>query len=244
MWRSQVAHGGDAPMNISFVARVEGPVDVAALARSVQAVAQRHDALRAAFEPRADGLWQVPTDTLVELEVIATPGGMDDARRVALQVQLQPFDVSRAPLARIVLLRCSPAEGLLVLTAHHLVMDAVSMTVAMGEVAVAYEAHLDGRRPELGPPPTPYADHLGWQPRWINGRSWQPHLDHWSARFAGHRAGALPKDRPDTPDRSLRVGRPSPSTPPLRTPSASAAVRRAGRCSPSCSGPRRSCCRS
>ncbi len=91
-----------------------------------------------------------PPLTVVELD------GLDDearsARLAGLERELdRGFALDRAPLFRVALARGGGGRDQLLFVAHHLVVDAVSWTVLLDDLAAAYEAASAGRAPELPP---------------------------------------------------------------------------------------------
>ncbi|MGU3423218.1 condensation domain-containing protein, partial [Methylobacterium sp. D54C] len=85
----------------------------------------------------------------------------------------RPFDLARAPLLRLVLVRTGPDRHHLVLTVHHLILDGWSTARLVAEVLARYR----GEEPE--PVTGRFADYLAWlarQPRAAAERFWQDAL--------------------------------------------------------------------
>ena len=100
----------------------------------------------------------------------------DDEREPALQ-QLatdenrRPFDLSRGPLIRTLLVRLKEEEHALLLTLHHIVSDGWSIGVLCREMPALYEAFADRRTPAPLPVlPIQYGDFAVWQRRASSGR--------------------------------------------------------------------------
>ena len=79
-------------------------------------------------------------------------------RRRALAEAWLPFDLARGPLLRARLFRLRETEHLLMLTLHHLLVDAWSQTVLVRELALLYDAFQAGRDSPLPELPWQYAD--------------------------------------------------------------------------------------
>jgi len=71
------------------------------------------------------------------------------------------FDLSRAPLLRLTLLRYGEAEYRLVLTFHHTILEGRSYLLVLREVFALYEAFRCGCEITL-PLPRPYRDYIDW----------------------------------------------------------------------------------
>src|SRR5206468_4013153 len=81
--------------------------------------------------------------------------------------------------------------------AHHIVTDAWSTEVFMGELSTLYGAFACGRSPAPAPLAVQYPDFAAWQRRWLDGAVLARHLDHWQQRLAGAPpALELPADHP------------------------------------------------
>ncbi|QLE75209.1 amino acid adenylation domain-containing protein [Streptomyces rectiverticillatus] len=146
-----------------------GPLDEAALRRAVDAVVERHPALRAGFDhtsadrPLQTVAGQVTVPWTVH-DLTGTPAGDLDAAVDAVETAeaTAPFDLTRPPLLRCALLRTGDERHRLVLTRHHIVMDGWSTPVMLREIISAYAAGGDA---SALPPAASYADHLAWLAR-------------------------------------------------------------------------------
>ncbi|MFG3016457.1 non-ribosomal peptide synthase/polyketide synthase [Streptomyces cinerochromogenes] len=132
--------------------------DEGLLRAALAAVLEHHDALRLRFERAADGRWRqygtAPGDAAPHLEV----RHRTDPDQVARDLGAG-FDLAAGPLLRAVL--CRPDDGgrpVLLLSAHHLVVDAVSWRMLLDDLDTAYRALRDGERPALGTKSTSFRD--------------------------------------------------------------------------------------
>ena len=139
---------------------IDGPVDVALLRRSAAAMLDRHPNLRAAFWDRdVPKPVQIVPDH-VELpwtERTAIPAEFDS---IARSERRRPFDLSRGPALRVVLISV-PGETRrrMIFTAHHILMDGWALAVFFTEMLAVYRA---GGSPDGLPPPRPYRDYIAW----------------------------------------------------------------------------------
>ncbi|MEU5633346.1 non-ribosomal peptide synthase/polyketide synthase [Streptomyces rishiriensis] len=123
--------------------------DEALLRGALAALLEHHDALRLRYEPDGAGTWRQYGTAPGEdphLEVHDTAASPEIAGALAAG-----FDLAAGPLLRAAL--CRPRDGgrpVLLLTAHHLVVDAVSWRLLLEDLDTAYRALRDGRRPGLG----------------------------------------------------------------------------------------------
>ncbi|MFF0741729.1 amino acid adenylation domain-containing protein [Streptomyces sp. NPDC004111] len=178
----------------SFGTRLTGPLDRAALARAVDLLAERHEVLRTSYRVTGGRAHQVvhpPEPGL--LRVVECGADLEAAARAELAT---PFDLSGGPLLRALLLRAAPEEHVLLLTAHHSVLDGWSSGVLFRELGTAYAAFTAGRPPQLPPVAVQYADYALWQRQWLAGPGPDAGLAHWKGRLSGAAPLDLPTDRP------------------------------------------------
>ncbi|NUS62644.1 MAG: amino acid adenylation domain-containing protein, partial [Saccharothrix sp.] len=159
-------HGPLPHFTMSLVAEL-GEVEPEAVRAAVSAVVAHHDALRTRFT-RVDGEWrqQVAEVDATEVFRVAT----DDLRAEAERARAE-LDLERGPLLRAVLL----SGGRLFLTAHHLVVDAVSWRIIVSDL----ETLLAGGA--LGPKTTAFADWARRLDRHVVGGGFDAALPHWTA---------------------------------------------------------------
>ena len=147
--------GPDASLsfNLSVSLRLLGELDVDALRRALQALVDRHDALRACIVPGGQQLavlrqreLQVPFTDLSALEPAARLAAIERHVRGTVET-LFPLD---EPMFRAQLLRVTGQEHLLLLSAHHIVCDGWSWWVLVRELGALY-GHYRGTGPALEP---------------------------------------------------------------------------------------------
>ena len=71
------------------------------------------------------------------------------------------FEMTRAPLTRLMMVRCAPNLWRLLWTRHHIMLDAWSTSILARELRVLYEAECRGERPSLRAA-VPFRDYLVW----------------------------------------------------------------------------------
>ena len=148
---------------------IEGHVDAARLHGAWQMLLDRHTILRTAFmtdgahEPLQFVLRSARMPTLIEVDL----QGMDaqsqeqHIRRLA-QLELERgFDLSRAPLMRVALVRLADQRYEMMWSTHHLYIDGWSWPILMADLSDCYSALCDEREP-LPPPACPYGRYVRW----------------------------------------------------------------------------------
>ncbi|WP_305787985.1 non-ribosomal peptide synthetase [Symbioplanes lichenis] len=149
MWlEEQVADGGSALLE-SWVCRLRGPVDVAAVTWALTEVVRRQDALRTRLVLDGDALCQVvrPEPELVLHRLSCTEETLDAELRRAVSV---PLDVEEAPL-RATLLELAADDVVLAVEFHHSAIDDWSLSLLEQEFGEFYRARVQRRPPQLAP---------------------------------------------------------------------------------------------
>ncbi|HVR96498.1 MAG TPA: amino acid adenylation domain-containing protein, partial [Thermoanaerobaculia bacterium] len=202
-----------AAYNIPGGLRLSGELDVPALAGSLGEILRRHEVLRTAF-PTVDGRpvlavepWRPLALPVVDLAALPEPAREAEAGRLGTAAALQPFDLGRGPLVRLLLLRLDPSEHALLFTMHHVVADGWSMGVLVRELMRLYPALLGGGPSPLPELPVQYADFASWQRGWLDGEALESRLAYWRRRLAGAPSMLdLPADRPRPATSTSRGG--------------------------------------
>lgn len=199
-WLASRLDPSDTVNHIGVALHLGGPLEVPALLAAWQDLGQRHAALRSLFPAGEQGLGvqQLGAAEPTELpwqDLGDTPAAQREARAHGLaQARLaEPFDLAQGPLWRVQLIRLGAREHRLVLVAHHIVCDGVSMQVLINDLALAYRARQQGQAPAW-PVALPPARAI-WPGASLDERARAHHLAYWRERLgATHPLLALPTD--------------------------------------------------
>ncbi|MFD6308521.1 amino acid adenylation domain-containing protein, partial [Streptomyces sp. NPDC060223] len=197
-----------AAYNVSSVLRLSGDLDVGALETALGDLAERHESLRTVF-PESDG---APRQEITEDR---PPLHTESAAKTAVAQLVadetgRGFDLTVELPWRVRLLTVSPVESVLVIVAHHIAVDGVSMGVLARDLGEAYAARCAGTAPEWEPLPVQYADYALWQREALGDLQdadsvISEQLGYWRATLAGIPGELpLPADRPRPSTSSFR----------------------------------------
>ena len=149
--------------------RLHGALDRSAFEAAWEEMLARHAVLRTAFAWRGlpEPLQVVGSRVRLPLEVLDWSERLSAAQTEALRhlcaaERHRAFDLSRAPLMRLKLVRLEADMHHLVWTWHHAILDAWSVPIVIEEFFTAYAARRE-RRPSGLPPARPYRDFIAWQ---------------------------------------------------------------------------------
>ncbi|MCP4656609.1 MAG: amino acid adenylation domain-containing protein, partial [bacterium] len=196
----------DSPVyNIPVAYELTGRLSPAALAASLGAVVERHEALRTTFGegPRQS----IATELEINLPLVdlrGLPAGVRPAvaAELAEAEARRPFDLAAGPLLRVALLRLEEDRHRLLVTLHHIISDGWSIEVLEGELAAFYQFFSTAERgaPSIPELPIQYPDFAVWQRHRLTGTVFEEQLAYWRERLAGaSTALELPFDRPRPP---------------------------------------------
>ncbi len=215
LWWLDLLEPGSNWYNVAVALRLEGELDLPALAAALTAIVRRHEPLRTTFpaaagQPRQEIAAEPPDGLLRTADLTALPHGVREAAAGAQAAEeaRRPFDLAAGPLLRCLLLRLDEREHVLSLTAHHIVCDAWSIGLFVRELTALYHAAVRGERPTLPELPVQYADFAAWQRRRLTGERADRLVGEWGGRLAGVPAAIeLPIDRPHPPLQTFRGGK-------------------------------------
>jgi amino acid adenylation domain-containing protein/non-ribosomal peptide synthase protein (TIGR01720 family) len=197
MWFLEQLRPGTAEYHSAHALRLLGPLDLPRLGDAVRELVARHEALRTTFDEVDGETVQIvhpapaPDARPLDLLTAATPAELDE---VLAREYARPFDLRRGPLFRAVAVRVSDTEHVLLLIAHHIIIDGWSIGILVKELGAVYTAAPKGGT-RLPPPGLQYADFAVWQ-RNRGGDDEAEHLAYWTRQLTGVPPLDLPADRP------------------------------------------------
>ncbi|MGK7916466.1 MAG: condensation domain-containing protein, partial [Prochloraceae cyanobacterium] len=214
LWFLDQLNPGSPIYNISGAVEIQGLLNIAALEKSLNEIVRRHEICRTTFkvvdgEPKqviASGL----TLTLKQVDIRHVPQEQQqvEVTRLVLKEAQQPFDLSSGPLLRATLLQLNEVHYVLILTIHHIVFDAWSMTVLIRELGLLYEANSCGIMQTLPELPIQYADFAVWQRQYLQDEVLTTQLAYWKQKLGGNLPVLqLPTDRPRLPQPNFQGAR-------------------------------------
>ncbi|WP_241392682.1 non-ribosomal peptide synthetase [Rippkaea orientalis] len=202
MWFLDQLNPGSLSYTVGHFIRFTGELNVEALRLALTEIVRRHQSLRTTFIARNGEPFQVIHDNIdIPLPVIDLTQFSEHEREAIAQdygrkQAREPWDLVNGPLFRAKILRISPENNIFALTMHHIITDGRSLGVFSQELAVLYEAFLDGRSSPLPNLPIQYADFAIWQRDWLKGDHFSEQLNYWQTKLAGISPLELPLDRP------------------------------------------------
>ncbi|NKB76040.1 MAG: amino acid adenylation domain-containing protein [Gammaproteobacteria bacterium] len=193
---------GSASYHVGISYRICSPLDIDLFRDCFQTIVNRHAALRTTFCDGDEGVQQVVhgyTDAYFKnVEVI----GVDDATlfEETSRAYKAPFDLEQFPLMRFHLLTRAEDEHVLVMNAHHIIVDGWSIWQILEEFFKLYIARSQGQEfvlPELS---YSYQDYVRWQRSFLQSEEGDRLWSFWEKKLSGDLPVLnLPVDRPYPP---------------------------------------------
>ena len=127
--------------------RIRGGLDPLAFRVALADTMRRHEVLRTSVDEwsAAEPLQLVHRHVVTPLSVVSVPAGSDAEAlidEIVSSERVRPFDLARAPLFRLTLVRVAPGEDQLIISDSHLVLDGWSWTSTLAEVIDRHNALL------------------------------------------------------------------------------------------------------
>ncbi|GER91652.1 hypothetical protein KDW_58140 [Dictyobacter vulcani] len=181
--------------------RIRGPLQIEALAKSINELRSRHEMLSVQFGQRGDApvqQWQPEAGVKLEhVSVTSLPASEREAAALGLAQQMlcQPFDLEQGPLARFGLFELNNTDFMLLIVFHHIAADGWSLGVLYQELEELYAAFAAGKASPLGALPIRYTDFVSWQSAWLKDDVLATQQAYWNQQLAGAPAALeLPTD--------------------------------------------------
>jgi amino acid adenylation domain-containing protein len=201
VWLSaRLSDEANCAFNESFTLRMHGVLDHAALAKAIQQIVDRHDALRSTFDPTRNCIRFLDrVQIAVPLVDLCSFSHLEITARVAKLIGEDasvPFDLVAGPLCRCMLVKLEQDHHALIFTTHHLVCDGWSTNVLLDELSRLYTSNCTGVGCDL-PQPLQFSRHALAQAEWVRSSEREAVAAWWAEQFAAQVSPLeLPVDRP------------------------------------------------
>ena len=171
--------------------RVQGPLDEAALRSSFDALANRHELLRTTY-PEINGTpVRVVHDKPIVVMRVEDLASLPDAERHAAIQKLiaeeiaTAFDLAHGPLTRVLAIKTSAQEHVLMLHQHHIVTDEWSGGILLKEWSTLYDAARSGKQIALPAVVFQYADYAHAEQDAFENDGFTASRAYWKSQLTG-----------------------------------------------------------
>ena len=168
LWFLAQIDGASQAYHIPYGLQLDGPLDSAVLARALDRIVARHEALRTTFDTvNGEARQHIAAEdcgcVLVRHDLCGAAEAEQALEALVAEEARAPFDLQAGPLVRARLVQLGEQRHVLLITLHHIVADGWSMGVLVKELGALYNAFLEDGNDPLPPLPVQYADYAAWQ---------------------------------------------------------------------------------
>jgi amino acid adenylation domain-containing protein len=164
LWVLEQLHSDTAVQNVARGLRCRERIDQHVLEVALNEMQQRHEILRTVFRA-VDGIplqFVHPASTvtwdIVDLRHVPQSEREAQFLRLAESAAANPFDLTSGPLFRATVFQRSESESTLLLVAHRIVCDTISLNLLLGELVSRYPAGRNGTSREQSDNPFQYRE--------------------------------------------------------------------------------------
>ncbi len=191
MWVIDQMTPGNPAYNLPVGFRIMGPLDATALEKGFNEIIRRHEALRTTFA-MSDGepLQVIHPEIRIKISVTKLDHLTREERENRLQSlaseeSLRSFNLTQPPLIRVSLYVLGETEHVLIVNAHHIVVDGFSLGLMWDELNTLYQAFTGSTAPSSSDLAVQYADFAVWQRQAIARGSYASQVEFWRTQLEG-----------------------------------------------------------
>jgi len=205
LWFLDQLSPGNPFYNIAAALHLSGNLNALALDQSFREIVRLQQALRTRIvtiegKPVQQEIPETTLPlfliTLVDLSDLSPEEQKQAVQKLAQEEAQHPFDIANDLLLRIMLLRLTPNDHVMLLTIHHIAFDGWSMGVLQRELGLLYTAYAAHQSSSLPPLPIQYSDFAYWQRQWLQGAMLEAQMNYWRTQLANLPLLELPTDYP------------------------------------------------
>ncbi len=197
---AELEESGSLAYNISISLQLRGQFRSSLMKQAIQKVVARHEALRTTISSQGDcqQIWasheiEVP---LIDFSHLESGQCESKVSEWFEKISQEPFNLTQEPLFRVYILKLEAQCHLLVLKAHHIVVDGWSMMVILQELSSLYSALCQGKICQFNSP-MQFREYIAWQNQQSHTQETSAHESYWLEKFATSIPVLnLPTDRP------------------------------------------------
>jgi hypothetical protein len=210
LWLVDKLAGTSVNYIIPSAFRLNGKLNVRSLELALNAIIQRHEALRTCFSEQ-DGIpvqvirssLSIPLTT-VDLRSYPEQQRTSEVAKLIKHNETTAFDLKKLPLLRFQLLQIKEEEYIFLHAFHHIITDGWSMGVFARELSALYGAFSQGQPSSLPELPIQYADYAVWQREWLQSERLNQLITYWKSRLSDAPMLEISTDRPRPAIQSCR----------------------------------------
>ncbi|MDT8717660.1 amino acid adenylation domain-containing protein [Clostridium sp. 19966] len=164
--------------NIPSVFILEGKVEKDRIQESFNRLIERHEAFRTSFELVKDKIMQrIHRHVDFKMDYEEAYNSSNEAINIEIDKFVRPFDLSKAPLLRVKLIRLAEEKYLLMFDMHHIISDGSSMSIVMDEFTRLFKGE------NLKELRVQYKDYSAWENKMQESPFMKKYEEYWLSIF-------------------------------------------------------------
>ncbi len=199
--------------NVVMALHMKGTLKKNYLEKSFHQILNRHESLRTTFKTKQGEPFQQVTEQLhpkilwKDLTVITESDQNKVFEEQAKEEARHIFNLEDGTLVRLTVFQLNQQKQILVLNAHHIVIDGWSVNVFFKELFEQYSQLLLGKELQLPALPIQYTDYALWQRKWLQGEELESQMAYWRSKLGSVNSMIeLPLDHPRPPVQTFQGG--------------------------------------
>lgn len=186
MWFLHQLNPSSAAYHVFGCLELKGPLDVAAMRKTIAVVVSRHDIL-CSRHGSEDGKPSVRVKRDNPPQIVHQLVGDDTAIHGFLTPFAQrPFDLAGEPPVRTCIVSQGEHRHILGICVHHIAADGWSIRILAREITACYSAMRSGTALPQEAGRISYLDYAATHRGWIDSGAVDAQIDYWKFRLAGH----------------------------------------------------------
>lgn len=143
LWEDEQIFSGTNRNNMFTAYQVEGDINIDIMENTFVQLMARHDSLRFSFlEHDEEPLLKLNALQSINFKISTFSSDNDeDIKEYVTQFRREPFNLSRAPLFRVSVIRKKEKETIILFCVHHIIHDGWSLNILIGELGTIYNAY-------------------------------------------------------------------------------------------------------
>jgi amino acid adenylation domain-containing protein/non-ribosomal peptide synthase protein (TIGR01720 family) len=204
---TQIEEEGSLAYNVLVSVELEGAFDAVAMRQAVQKLMNRHEALRTIISSQGD-FQKILSCVKIDIPLIDFSKVEPDKVTEWFQHESQKaFNLNEGILFGAYILKLAEQKHILVLKAHHIIVDGWSMGIILQELAMLYSAECQGVVSSLNLP-MQYREYALWQTQQSQASKMGEHESYWLQKFTSSVPSLdLPTDRLRPPVKTYQGSR-------------------------------------
>ncbi|WP_345027411.1 amino acid adenylation domain-containing protein [Flavivirga jejuensis] len=181
--------------------RIKGALNIHALEQSLVYLINRHESLRTTFRKNdsENAFQHIDSNAMIDVVIVdctkfSLQEKENETQKLFKSLVYKPFDLSKGPLLRFLIITLDKDEFLFGLCMHHIISDAWSINIMFRELNEIYAAYIKGNSPTLKPLPVQYIDYTMWQHDLFKNDLFSKGLAHWVSHLKNYTNLSLPQD--------------------------------------------------